>query len=234
MKRRSIIAASVFILSLALVGEFAFADSYGYGRKYEITMTNITRGQIFSPPVVISHKWGFQLYELGTPAADWLYPLAEDGLTDPLTDHVSGLQSVLDYDVAPGPVLPGGSATLYVVAKGSFKYISVAAMLVSSNDAFLALTNKRVSRFGKTTAHAVAYDSGSEANSENCASIPGPPCGNGGVRDTAEAEGYVHVHAGIHGIGNLTPENHDGIENLTPENHDWNNPVAIVTIRPVR
>ena len=224
MKKRSIIAVSVFILSLALFGEFAFADSYGYGRKYEITITNITRGQIFSPPVAISHKWGFQLFELGAPAADWLSQLAEDGLPGPLIDHVSGLQSVLDTDVAPGPVLPGGTATLYLVAKGSFKYISVAGMLVSSNDAFLAVTNKRVSRFGKTTAHAVAYDSGSESNTEDCASIPGPPCGNVGVRDIGHAEGYVHVHAGIHGIG----------DDLKPENHDWNNPVAIVTIRPVR
>ena len=41
------------------------------------------------------------------------------------------------------------------------------------------------------------------ANNEDCAFIPGPPCGNPGVRDEAEAEGYVHIHAGIHGIGSI-------------------------------
>ena len=43
-----------------------------------------------------------------------------------------------------------------------------------------------------------AYDPGSEANSESCACIPGPPRGNH-LRDQAKAEGFVHAHAGIHG-----------------------------------
>lgn len=37
------------------------------------------------------------------------------------------------------------------------------------------------------------------------------------------AEGYVYIHPGIHGIGDLPATN-----------HDWNNPVAKVTIRQVR
>ena len=48
---------------------------------------------------------------------------------------------------------------------------------------------------------AAAYDAGSEYNSEDCAFIPGPPFGNGGVRDTDGAEGYVQILSGIHGIG---------------------------------
>ena len=186
MKRRIIIVVSTFLLALVLTAQFAFADSYRRGTKYEVTITNITRGQIFSPPVVISHKWGFRLFELGAPAADWLSPLAEDGMTDALTDYVSGLSSVRDYSVAAGPVLPGGSVTLTVVAKGHFKYISVAGMLISSNDAFFAVRNKKISRWGKVTAHATAYDAGSEANNEECDFIPGPPCGNGSARDTGK------------------------------------------------
>ena len=50
--------------------------------------------------------------------------------------------------------------------------------------------------------------------------IPGPPCGNAGVRDTGNAEGFVHVHAGVHGIGDLVAAD-----------HDWRNPVAKITIR---
>jgi len=49
-----------------------------------------------------------------------------------------------------------------------------------------------------------------------------PPCGNKFFRDTAGAEGFVHVHSGIHGIGDLDPET-----------LDWHNPVAEVTIRRV-
>jgi hypothetical protein len=44
-----------------------------------------------------------------------------------------------------------------------------------------------------------------------------------GVRDTTGAEGYVHIHSGIHGIGDLEPAQ-----------ADWNNPVAIVKIQRVK
>ena len=73
---------------------------------------------------------------------------------------------------------------------------------------------------------AEAYDAGSERNSEDCAYIPGPPCEGAGVHDPAEAEGYVHIHAGIHGIGPDT-------ELVYPAEHDWRNPVAKITIRRV-
>ena len=36
-----------------------------------------------------------------------------------------------------------------------------------------------------------------------------PHCDSGGVRDTAAAEGYVHVHAGIHSLGDLDPAIYD-------------------------
>lgn len=65
MKRRIFIIVSTFFLMLVLTAQFAFADSYRRGRTYEVTITNITRDQVFSPPVVISHKWGFRLFELG-------------------------------------------------------------------------------------------------------------------------------------------------------------------------
>lgn len=58
---------------------------------------------------------------------------------------------------------------------------------------------------------------------ELCDHIPGPPCGKAFVRNTGGAEGYVHVHSGIHGIGDLVPEQ-----------FDWRNPVAEVVISPIR
>ena len=63
----------------------------------------------------------------------------------------------------------------------------------------------------------------SEENNEDGAFIPGPPFGNANVRATGNAEGFVHVHAGVHGI-----------MSLAPETYDWRNPVVGVTIRRVR
>jgi len=67
---------------------------------------------------------------------------------------------------------------------------------------------------------ATVYDAGSERNSEDCQYIPGPPCGNGGVRDTAGAEGFVHVHNGIHGVSSLSAQT-----------YSWHNPGAVITIK---
>ena len=83
-------------------------------------------------------------------------------------------------------------------------------MLVSTNDAFFAINGVAAPRGNaSTTVFARAYDAGTEANSEDCAWIPGPPCGNGGAHDPSPSEGYVHVHAGVHGIGSLVPADHD-------------------------
>ena len=66
-----------------------------------------------------------------------------------------------------------------------------------------------------------AYDSGTEANSEDCTYIPGPPCGNH-AKYPATSEGFVHVHAGIHGSGE---------SDLDPATHDWRDPVARLTLK---
>ncbi|MCH6583458.1 MAG: hypothetical protein E2O37_00035 [Proteobacteria bacterium] len=67
-----------------------------------------------------------------------------------------------------------------------------------------------------------AYDAGSETNDESCANIPGPPdgCTGAGVSPDDDGEGYVHIHAGIHGISDLIAAD-----------RDWRNPVARITIR---
>jgi len=61
----------------------------------------------------------------------------------------------------------------------------------------------------------LAYDAGSEANTESCEHIPGPPCMNPEMRVTDGAEGFVYIHPGISGEGDLTESG-----------YDWRNPVA--------
>jgi hypothetical protein len=211
-------------IAAALAASNAFAG-FGYGQPMiRVTIKNLTRGQIFSPPLVVSHAPGFRLFETGEPASYELSRLAEDGNPTGLIDLIEDSPDVLDYSVSEGPVLPGQSVTIEVPANLRFNRISLAGMLVTTNDGFVAVRNKGIP-FGKksTTFEAIAYDAGSEANSEDCSFIPGPPCGNGGVHDPADAEGFVHIHAGIHGIGDLLPER-----------DDWKNPVAEITLEYTR
>jgi hypothetical protein len=212
------LAASLIVLMAMQWSGLSHAQQ---GQKYEVTVTNITGGQLITPPVVISHAGGFGLFELGSPASPQLAELAEDGVTGPLLDHLETMPSVWDFTVASGPLFPGESTTLEVFLIGPFRLISAAGMLADTNDAFFAIRGTLPLRTNeKLVVYANAYDAGSEGNSESCDHIPGPACGSPGVRNTADAEGFVHVHPGIHGVGDLTPYV-----------HDWNNPVAEIVIR---
>lgn len=208
-----------FVLSLAT----ALAASSGpvLAESYEVTIVNATRGQVIPPPFVATHSDRVGLFWLGQTAPDYLVPLAEDGDSSLVLDAAAAFPNVYSAIGAEGPIMPGHSLTLNIESSPEFPLITVAAMLATSNDAFLAVNGATLpSGNAPATLTADVYDAGSEANTEACTSIPGPPCGNGGVRDTDGAEGFVHVHSGIHGTGDLVPEK-----------HDWRNPGAYVMVR---
>ena len=199
---------------------------------FEVTVTNLTRGQQFTPILVASHKAGVRLFELGSPATPQLKTLAEEGNIAPLTALLLGNPDVRDVVNSGGLLNPGQSVTQRVSTRGSFDNVSVAAMLIPTNDGFFAV-NDREGPNGEDsngedslTVFSPAYDAGTERNDETCASIPGPffvECGGpGGGGAPGGGEGYVHIHAGIHGIGDLDPAI-----------RDWRNPVARITIRRV-
>jgi hypothetical protein len=208
----------LWILACAALLTLLALPAAASAQTYEVTITNLTQGQIFAPPVVYSHRSSFDLFTPGEPAIPELAGLAEDAANDPLIALLSAEPKVAGVAVGGGVVLPGESTTIRVKAWGRARNITALGMLVTTNDAFFA-AEKRVPAFSNST-YATAWDAGSEANTQDCDHIPGPPCGNGGVRVEDGAEGYVYVHAGIQDRGSLSPEE-----------HDWRNPVAKIVIR---
>ena len=197
---------------------------------FEVMVTNLTRGQQFTPILVASHRANVRLFELGQPASHGLQIVAEEGNVAPLTAELLAKPGVLDVTNSGALLNPGSSVKIRVRARGDFSHVSVAAMLIPTNDAFFAVNGARVPRAQNQpqVLTSVAYDSGSERNDELCTSIPGPffiECGGpgGGLAPTGGEEGYVHVHAGIHGVGDMVAAQ-----------RDWRNPVARITIRRVR
>jgi len=234
-----ILVACLAIAALAVAGP---ADA-GNGKlveakshmpyMFEVTITNITSGQVLSPPIVVVHQPSVQLFTLGEAASDELAAVAEDA-------DAAGLLALLDtllgsgvdsYAVADGPLPPGHSVTLEVSSTRLTRQISSAAMLVTTNDAFTGLRGVDLFGiaaqgnpfFGKPAIlYTPAYDAGTEANTEMCEHIPGPPCGHPFERVPEGAEGFVHIHDGIHGLADLPASE-----------YDWNNPVAMITIARV-
>jgi hypothetical protein len=171
--------------------------------------------------MVASHRSGVKLFELGEPASHELEVLAESGNPGPLSEKLVD-EADADVAVAEDVLPPGDSVTLYVKADGKHKYISVASMLIPTNDGMFAINGIRgPSGVHRLSLRSPAYDAGTEENDEMCVNIPGPPflCNGEGVSDNG-GEGYVYIHSGIHGIADLNEAT-----------YDWRNPVASVSIR---
>lgn len=205
-------------LALGALALAAGASAEPNSVTIEVTITNLTPGQVLSPPVVVSHDSSFQLFAAGQAASSELAMLAEDAVSGPLVTTLGLDPAVFAVEVGTAPIPPSGSATIEIQANGANRWITVAGMLVTTNDAFYAVQGLRAGP-GLVAANADAYDAGSEANNEDCDFIPGPPCGNPGVR-TQTSEGFIHIHNGIHGI-----------DDLVPSLFDWRNPVARVSVR---
>ena len=224
-KKLIIILAVVAALATLSVGIAAGTshDSSSGGIDYEVSVTNLMPGQILSPIIIATHtKDNAPLFSLGQPSSAELAAMAEDADTSGLmalwsdNDEVNDLQ-VLTLD--DGPIPPGQTATGVVNIDGEATRLSLASMLVSTNDGFISLNGMSLIGVVDRSVRVPVYDSGSEANSENCAYIPGPPCGNH-LHDDSASEGFVHIHSGVHGGGGLTPSL-----------HDWHNPAALITIK---
>lgn len=215
------IATSGSLVSLlAVLGtSAALAGSGGPKPGFSVTITNLTANQVISPPIVASHDADADVFEVGTPASAELAALAENGDNAPLRDLLTASENVLDVVALSDPLMPGQSVTVSLAVKGRFNLVSAAGMLVSSNDAFFGLDGEPVAKNRPLVVLVPAYDAGSEANSEDCAYVPGPPCGAGPVHDPSPAEGFVHIGNGIRGIGGVPADV-----------YDWSNPVARIVI----
>lgn len=188
-------------------------------RTYAVSVTNLTRGILFTPILVATHQPGMRLYNLGDPASEALSIMAEGGNTGPLAAMINATPQASTASSAP--LAAGQTVTIHVASLSSANTLSLAAMMLPTNDGFIAVTdvplpkNKQVATYFSN-----GHDAGSEPNDELCSNIPGPHCGGVGVSAGVGGEGFVHIHAGMHGIGSLEPSE-----------YDWRNPVARITVR---
>ncbi len=209
-----------FAVALSLMSLNVAANA----QHFQVTITNLTGGQTFTPIMAASHKRGVKLFTLGQPASTDMEQVAEAGDVSELEATLRANPDVLSVVDSGAPLPPGQSVTLTVEAHGRFNHVSVTAMLVPTNDGFFAVNGERgpVEEERSVTYYSPAYDSGTEADDELCVHIPGPPpvCTGEGFNPSREGDGnFVHIHSGIHGIGDLPAAV-----------FDWRNPVAKIVI----
>lgn len=214
-------------------------------RTYRVTITNLTSGQPLTPPVVAIHRRGFHVLEVGQPASFGVKEVAENGNNAPLLEALGQHPDVaVAVQAGDGPLVPDGTpgaamfddrVTFRISAPKAFRLLSFVSMLVCTNDGFTGADGLRLprERGDRVVARTVAYDAGTEINTEDFADIV-PPCqeligvSSGepgtGTSDPALAEGgVIRPHPGIRGIADLVPEV-----------HGWSEPVARIRIVRVK
>lgn len=213
-------------LAVAVTSTASADDQRNRGLSYEVTITNLTAGQVLTPALLIAHNGDFALFHVGDAATPGLATLAESGNPGPAQSEATNTIGVywtgIDYG---GLIPPGQSRTVMVEAHDDFNEITIAGMLANTNDTFYSIHGAMLPEHGSRTLYAMAYDAGSEKNTEACSDVPGPACPMSGHAHVDEevAAHFVHVSNGIHGIADLKPA-------MT----DWRGPVAMIEIHPIR
>jgi hypothetical protein len=224
-------------LSLAAIAP-ASADS---AATYTVTITNLTTGQPFTPPLVASHRPSVDLFEVGEPASEAIMQIAENGNLGPAVEFATESKAskhIADAVVAlpdggPPPILPGESRTFALSSSNGANRISWASMLICTNDGFTGIDSVRLpKKVGDTVSlTADAYDAGTELNTEDLADIV-PPCqGLTGVADDMGAPGTGMSDPALAEGGVIAA--HPGViggSDLLPDLHGWADPVATIVI----
>lgn len=212
------------IYSLAILSSL-FVSGAMAETNYDIKITNITKGQTFTPILALTHTPDIRAFTLGEPAIPQLVSIAESGNTEPAISALTGLSNIGEVKDSGGVLAPGESVNMILSGGENITHVTIVSMLIPTNDTFFAINaGKLPMDQDSVTYRAIAYDAGSEENDELCANIPGPPGVCEGEGDSeADGEGFVHIQSGIHGIGDISAAR-----------YDWRNSVAEITITKVQ
>ena len=220
MLKKHLIAASLF-------GLFSATSQ---AQDLTITVTNLTHGIYFTPVITAAHDADIAIFKTTEAASAELEALAEGGDIS----GVSGLLSVANADIdenpAGGLLAPASSTDFSLSTNSGNDYLSVAAMMLPTNDGFIGLDSWEIpTEAGTYTVYLNAYDAGTEANDEIIANIPNPigitATGASGVTEEI-SNANVHIHPGVLG----DDDEQGGISDLDSSVHRWLNPVAKLTV----
>lgn len=204
---------------------------------YEVTITNLTYGQPFSPPVAATHRGAIQMMPQRGTASPGLEAIAEDGNNALMLSTFQGSAHVTEALDVAAPVHykdspHGANSVTFMIEGRPGDRFSFAAMLIATNDGFTGVRGHMLPR-DVVTFDTYAYDAGTEDNTEassdivDAATAIGPVAlagdPNGNENDAVDTTPHSRIsrHPGIQGSGDLG------------DAHDWSGAVARVTLRKV-
>ncbi|MEM7080529.1 MAG: spondin domain-containing protein [Pseudomonadota bacterium] len=204
-----------------------------------IRIVNLTNGIYYTPFLVAAHPADTALFSTGEAASPELQAMAEGGDIAGLVTLLGTLDATVVENPAGGLLGPTESTTTNLNTDDTENVLlSIVAMLLPTNDAFMGLNAISIpTEPGTYTYNVPAYDAGTEANDEivngggmpGVAGIPAAPGGSGtGASGAAgvDTNTTVHIHRGA--LGDTDPAG--GVSDLDATVHRWLNPVARVIV----
>ena len=226
--------------AIAGVMSLLAASSSVLAQDLNITVTNLTQGLYFTPIVTAAHDDSNNLFSVAESATPELQAMAEGGDISGLVSLLSNANANIVENPAAGLLAPSTSTTFMLTNDAENNYLSLAAMILPSNDGFVGLNSWMIPETAGTyTLYLNAYDAGTEANNElivtgsgapNVLGIPAAPGGNAGSNGTGvtttEDNNLIHIHRGSLGDDDLNA----GKSDLNNSVHRWLNPIAKFTV----
>jgi len=218
---KNLLFGSAFLaVSFSLTG--CGGSSSSNQAQYSLKIKNITATQPMSPLAVVVHNSSYNLFTVGSNASVELEKLAESGDNSLVINTVN---TNIEQTKSSSALLTPSSVQDINITSNS-KYISLATMLVNTNDAFAGLNSYDISAIGvgkSVEINLIAYDAGTENNSETAQSIPGLG-GEGYNSSRDDTNSLIRAHSGV-----ITADDGLNTSGLTSI-HKFENPVVTVTI----
>ena len=175
---------------------------------FQVTFTNLTDGQLMTPPVVALHDAGVHLFQVGETASDAVRDIAEMGNNDALVAFAAANPEVVSAAgvAGSGPFGPGESVTINLSTEGSGQVFSAVNMVICTNDGISGADSVPLPSDNQPLMiSAMAYDAGTRMNQADAQTFFPPPCK---VGDTIEApldepRVAIAAHPGQSGLANV-------------------------------
>lgn len=167
-------------------------------RSFNVEVTNLSNHQPFAPVAAILHKSAYDGFSLGAMASNGLELLAEAGDPNGFITEANSDNNVLNGASGTAAIAPGDSETIKVQGISPQPRLSLAGMLVNTNDGFIGLDGVDISGLAigeSLVLHARVYDAGTEANTETTATVPG--LGGEGMNAARDDRDFIAVHPGV-------------------------------------
>lgn len=218
----------------------ALASTSTFAQDLSITVTNLTQGLHFTPVVSAAHPSDNHIFMINSMAGAELQAMAEGGDISGLVSVLSSIDANINENPAAGLLAPAMSTSFMLSNDTNNTHLSLAAMILPSNDGFVGLDSWLIpEESGTYTVYLNAYDAGTEANDEirgsgapGEAGMPVPPpldasIGNNGTGVTdQEANNMIHIHRGSLGDSDMSA----GLSDINNSVQRWLNPIAKLTI----